>query len=142
MATYNPASIRAALKTLLQTASGVAAVYDFMNPNIEGYPAVIFDLDNEDASMLDDANNLRVITFKIWIVVEIPVNGQQAAKDSLDAQTQAVINILELKANDTLSGTVDWIIPVVGKRDQVQSPEGNLMYQELNLKCNIASTIL
>ena len=142
MATYDPAAIRSAIKTLVSGVTSVSKVYDFLNPEIEGYPAVIFDVSDEEASMLDDANNLRIITFKMWLVVEIPVKLQVGARDLLDTITKDVINVLELKANDTLSGTVDWVVPVVGPRTQSLSPEGNFFYQELNIQCNVASTIL
>lgn len=142
MATYNIGAIRAAIKALITTLSSVAKVYDFMNPTLDGYPAVIFDLDNEDAAMLDDANNTRTLTFKVWVVCEIPEAGLEAAKDLLDSVTKDVVNILEKLSNQTLSGNCDWMIPVIGKRDQSNSPEGNFYYQELLLKVNVVSSIL
>ncbi len=140
--TFDIAAVRAALKALLQTASTLSYVYDYTNPTIEGYPAAIFDVTNEDAVMLDDANNVRTITFTIWVTNEVKVGGQVAAKGYLDAAVKEVINLLELKANDTLSSTVDWIMPVVGRRTQVESPEGLIMYQEIILKCNVSSSIV
>ena len=142
MATYDIAAIRAALKALMITATEIQNVYDYMNPVIAGYPAIIFDIDNEEGSMLDDANNVRVLTFKVWITVEVNVATQTTAKDNLDSAVKSIINILEKKSNDTLSGTVDWVMPVIGARSQSVSPEGNFMYQELLVKCNIASSIL
>lgn len=142
MATYNPAAIRAAVKALLIGATGISTVYDFFNPTIDGYPCIIFDIDNEDGTMLDDINNLRVITFKVWIAAELAIAGQEAASGFLDTAVQSVINTLEKRGNDTLSGTVDWVMPVSGQRSQVASPDGNFMYQELFLRCNIASSIL
>lgn len=142
MATYDIGAIRAALKTLIDTVASVGVVYDYLAPQITSYPAVIFDLDNEDAQMLDDANNTRTLTFKLWVVCEIPVDGLTAAKDLLDSVTKDVVNILEKVSNQTLSGTCDWMIPVIGKREQTNSPEGNFFYQELLLKVNVVSTIL
>jgi len=142
MSTYDPSAIRSQIKTLLQTVSEVAVVYDYRAVSLSGYPAIIFDLTNEDGTMLDDANNLRVLTFTIWIVCELPVKGEDLAKTILDNTTKSVINVLELKANDTLSGTVDWIMPVMGTRQEVATPEGNSIYQEIKLRCNVASTIL
>lgn len=146
MTVYNPTAIRSSLLTLLQTLTGggqpISYVYDYANPKIEGYPAIIFDIDSVDSSMLDDANNLRVINFKIWIAIEIGKQGITTAKDSLDSVTQSVVNLLEKKDNASLTGTVDWTIPSVGNRTHVDSPEGAYFSQELLLKCNIASTIL
>lgn len=142
MTSYNITAIRAALKTQLAAISSVQNVYDYMNPKIDGYPAVIFDVTNEDGTMLDDANNLRVITFTIWAVTEVKVLGQSAAKDSLDSVVKDVVNSLEKITNATLAGTADWVMPVIGRRTQVESPEGLVMYQEIMLKVNVASTIL
>ena len=97
---------------------------------------------NEEGDMLDDSNNIRKITFTIWIVCELKVAGSAASKTILDNATKAVINILEKKANDTLSGTVDWTMPVMGQRSEIQTPEGTTIYQEVKLLCNVASTIL
>lgn len=142
MASYDISNIRAALKALLQTVTKLAFVYDFKQSNVEGYPCAIFDMSNEEATMLDDANNLRVVTFTIWIACELPVGGIQTTKGRLDAVVKDVINTLELKANDTLSGNVDWIIPVIGKRTEANSPEGVIAYQEIILKANVSSTIV
>lgn len=142
MATYDIGAIRAALKALITSVSSVENVYDYMNPEIAGYPAVIFDMDSEDAQMLDDANNQRILQFKIWIACEISVLGLTAAKDSLDGVTKDVINALEKLGNQTLSGACDWMIPVIGRRDQTNTPEGNFFYQELMLKVYVTSSIL
>lgn len=142
MATYDPAVIRAQIKTLLQTATEIQNVYDYNNPNIEGYPAIIFDMTNEESSMLDDSNNLRTLTFTAYLVVEVSVKTQVQAKDILDTATKSVINILEKKTNDTLSGNVDWVMPVVGRRQQIDSPEGAVLWQEISIKVNVSSTIL
>lgn len=142
MATYDIGAIRAALKALFVAVVSVKSVYDFPQSTIDGYPSVIFDLTNEDAAMLDDANNTRTLTFRIWIACEIPQNGLEPAKDLLDSVTKDVINVLERASNQTLSGNCDWMIPVIGKRDQTNSPEGNFLYQELNLKVNVVSSIL
>ncbi len=138
---YDIANIRAALKTLIQTVTKVSFVYDYSNPIIEGYPAVIFDMTNEDSSMLDDNNNLRTLTFTIWLAQETKVQGQVAAKGLLDAAAKDLINALELRSNDSLSSNVDWIMPSVGQRTQAESPQGLIMYQELILRANISSSI-
>lgn len=142
MATYDIAATRAALKSLLSTIAGIAFIYDYANPDIAGYPAIIFDVSNEDAEMLDEANNVRTIQFSIWILQEIPVAGEQAAKSSLDAIAKAVINALELSANTTLGNTVDWTMPVSGKRQHMPTPQGAAFVQEIMLNAKVASAIV
>lgn len=142
MATFDINAVRAQIKTLLQTVSELAFVYDYANPDIEGYPCAIFDVSNENSEMMDDSNNLRTMTWTIWILQEINVAGQQAARTSLDAAVKRAVNILEKKSNDTLSNTVDWIMPVVGRRTQVPTPTGAAFMQEVILNAKVASTIL
>ena len=142
MATYDPSAIRAQIKTLLQTSTLVSYVYDYNNPNIEGYPAIIFDITEEDSEMLDENNNTRVITFTLYAVVEIKVAGISVAKTLLDNVVKSVINLVEKRSNDTLSGTVDWVTPVMGRRVESNSPEGSFFSQEMKLRCNVASSIL
>jgi len=142
MATFDINAVRAQIKTLLQTATELAFVYDYANPDVAGYPCAIFDVSNENSEMLDDSNNIRTMTWSIWILQEITVKGEAAAKTLLDAAVKNVINILEKKSNDTLSNTVDWIMPVVGRRSQVPTPNGAAFMQEVILNAKVASTIL
>lgn len=142
MATFDINAVRTQIKTLLQTATELAFVYDYANPDIAGYPCAIFDVSNENSEMMDDSNNLRTMTWTIWILQEITVKGEAAAKTLLDAAVKNVVNILEKKTNDTLSNTVDWIMPSVGRRSQVPTPQGAAFMQELILQAKVASTIL
>lgn len=142
MATYDPNAVRTQIKTLLQTITELAFVYDYSNPDIEGFPAAIFDITDESNEMMDDSNNLRTITYTIWILQEITVAGEQVAKASLDAAVQKVTNALEAKANQTLSNTIDYMLPVLGKRSHMPTPQGAAFVQELRLNIKVASTIL
>lgn len=142
MTTYDPAAIRAQIKTLLQTATEIQNVYDYNNPNIDGYPAIIFDITDEENNMLDDTNNMRVITFTIYVIAEIKTIGLDAATTLLDNAAKSITNLVEKRSNYSLSNTVDWVTPVMGRRVQSASPEGNFISQEMKLRCNIASTIL
>lgn len=142
MTTYNQTTIRANLKALLQTVTEVAVVYDYRANILSGYPAIIFDMTNEEGTMLDDTSNHRIITYTIWIICELPVKGEELAKTILDNTSNAVLRVLEAKANDTLSGAVDWLMPAMGQRQEVSSAEGNMIYQEIRLRCNIATTVI
>lgn len=140
--TYDIATIRSNLKTLLQTVTQIANVYDYLNPNVEGYPAIIFDVSNNRSDMLTDTENLRTVTFTVYILQEIAVQGQQSAIDLLDAATNAVVTALEKITNMSLSGSVDWVMPTVGPREQVSSPNGALFSQRLDIEVKISTSIL
>lgn len=139
---YNLVTIRANLKTLLQTVTEIAYVYDFNNPNVEGYPAIVFDISNNESEMLTDAENIRTITFSVYILAEITVKGQSAAKTILDTATKKVVEALEDIDNLTLSGAVDWLMPTVGPREQFNSPEGAVFSQRLDVQVKVASSIM
>lgn len=142
MATFDINNVRARIKALLETVTELAYVYDYANPDVQGFPAAIFDVSNETSEMMDDTNNLRTMKWTIWVLQEIPVKGEQAAKTILDAAVKAVVNVLEKKSNDTLSNTVDWIMPVTGRRSHVPTPNGSAFMQEIILDAKVASTIL
>lgn len=139
---YNLATIRGNLKTLLQTVTGIANVYDHYEINPSGFPAIIFDISNNESSMLTDTENVRKITFTAYILVEIQVAGRDQAKGLLDTATQAVVVALEKKDNMSLSGSVDWIMPTVGARDEYAVANGQVFSQRLDVVMNVSSSIL
>lgn len=142
MATYDIAAIRTAIYNILAAVPSLEVVYKSPNPTIAGYPAAIFDLDNEDGSILDDTNNQRILTFKIWIACETGVEGVALTADLLDSVTKDVVNALEKQSNMALGGAADWTLPTIGQRQQINSTDGNYLYQELNLKVYVASSIM
>lgn len=139
---YNLATIRANLKTLLATVTGIANVYDHFETNPSGFPCIIFDISQNESTMLTDAENMRKITFTIYILSEIKVAGRDASKGLLDVATQAVVTALESKSNMSLSGSVDWIMPTVGPRDEYAVPEGQVFSQRLDVVANVSSLIV
>ena len=139
---YDLDLIRTALKTLLATITEIAFVYDRRNPNIEGFPAVIFDITNNENIMLTNTQNQRTITYTLYIIAEIGTAGATQANTILDIATKKVVEILEDKDNITLSGNADWIMPVVGAREEVSSPNGSQIWQQLDLQVRVVSSIL
>ena len=142
MTTYNLSTIRADLKTLFLTITEIAFVYDRRNPTVEGYPCIIFDVERNDNEMITNVENLRQITFRVWIMTEIPVGGAEKANTILDNATTAVIEEIEKISNLQLGGDINWFPPVEGARQEVSSPTGNLVWQILDLRCRIISSVL
>lgn len=142
MPTYDLDATRTALKTLLETITEIAFVYDRRNPNLEGYPAIVFDIVSNENEMLTNVENLRTIMFSIWIIQEINVIGMDQANEILDIATQKVVNVLEDIDNISLSGNVDWMRPISGPREEAQSPKGSVMWQRIDLDMRVASSVL
>lgn len=139
---YDLDLIRTALKTLLTTVTEIAFVYDRRNPNIEGFPAIVFDITNNENVMLTNVQNQRTIVFTIYIIDEVGVAGADQANDILDVATKKVVEALEDKDNLTLGGTADWIMPVAGSREEIASPNGSQIWQQLDLRVRVVSSIL
>ena len=139
---YDLSQIRATLKSLFQTITEIAYVYDRRNPTVEGYPCIIFDIERNDSEMITNTQNLRTITFRVWIMTEIPVAGASTANEILDNATTAVVTEVENIANLELGGDIQWLPPTEGARQEVSSPTGNLIWQILDLRCKIISSVL
>ena len=137
-------TIRTNLKTVvsnLVTGSTVSVVYDYFEPNVSGFPAIVFDITNNTDDYLTNKENLLKITFSAYIIVEIFQNEVEDATRLLDTVTDALIVELRKEANISLSGAVDWISPVVGPRTQVETPSGMAFQQQLDIVLNVADTI-
>jgi len=144
MTTLNITNIRAGLKGVISnlvTSSTVSVVYDYYEPNVSGYPAVMFDITDNSDSFLTNQENLIKITFTAYILVEIYQDGLSDAKTLLDGVTDDLIAELRKLSNMTLGGTVDWVSPAIGPRSQIETPRGMAFSQQLNIVTNLASSI-
>jgi len=142
MPTYNLATIRGAIKTLLEGVTDLAYVYDRRNPNIEGYPCAIMDITGNQNDMLTNVENERKITFTVWLITEVGVKGMEDANALLDEITREAVETLEDRSNLTLGGLVDWIMPAEGKREEVTSPQGSAIWQILNLDVRVTTSVV
>lgn len=137
-------TIRAGLKTVISnliTSTQVAVVYDYYEPNVSGYPAVIFDItDNTDAFLTNNENMIKIV-FTAFIIVEIISKQLDSATSILDSVTDALITELRKQSNMSLGGSVDWVSPVVGPRSQIETPNGNAYAQQLNITVNVSASV-
>lgn len=137
-------TIRTNLKTVISnlvTSSTVSVVYDYFEPNVSGYPAIVFDITNNTDDYLTNKENMLRITFSAYVIVEIFQNEVEDATRLLDTVTDALITELRDEDNLSLSGAVDWISPVVGPRQQVETPSGMAFQQQLDIVLNVADII-
>jgi hypothetical protein len=139
---YDINTIRNEVKNLLDTIPGIANVYSRRNPTVLGYPAIIFDVEKNESEMITNVENLRTITFRVWIMTEVNTAGPDNANRILDNATTAVIETVENIANLKLGNKISWLPPVEGARQEVSSPTGNLIWQILDLRCRIISSVL
>jgi hypothetical protein len=136
-------AIREHLLTLLSDVTEISFAYKHRASNIEGYPAIIFDLTSVDNEMYTNTENRRTAIFTIYIIQEVQnTGGIENANEYLDDASVAVINALEARENLTLSGLVDYIEPALGAREEQATATGATLWQEVKLKCvSLASTV-
>ena len=129
MATF--INTRAAIKTKLQEVTLLAYVYDYHNSNLEGFPAITFDVSEATDDFLTNAENIRKVSWQIVIYQELTDRGLSAANALLDAATDAVI--AKLEGNSSLGGVVDYSSAVAGRRETIETPNGLARAQYLTL---------
>ena len=137
-------NIRTNLKSVvsnLVSSSTVSVVYDYYEPNVSGYPAIVFDISNQTDAFLTNRENILKITFTAYVIVEVYQNGIEDATDLLDSVSDSLITELRKENNLTLSGTIDWISPVVGPRSQIETPNGQAFMQQMDIICNVSGVI-
>ncbi|KKM78983.1 hypothetical protein LCGC14_1354500 [marine sediment metagenome] len=133
-------SIRTKVKANLDAIAELEFVSDFHDADIEGYPAATFDISLEDSEFLTNIENLRTVTFEIVLYQELKTLGLSEAKDLLDKVAIAVVDKFEI--DFTLSGEVDWCIPLAGPRGQFESPNGQVFFQTLALQCRFRKQVI
>ena len=136
MATFT--ALRTKIKSVLQSVTELAFVYDFHKTDLEGYPAATFDVASEEGVFLTNKENLRTIAYTIVVYQEVAVKGLDEATNILDAAADAVIAAFEAK--EDLDGVVDWCLPLAGPRGQFQAGAGLVAFQQLTLQCRFRVT--
>jgi len=137
-------NIRSQLKTVitnLVSSTQIAIVYDYYEPNVSGYPAVVFDISSNTDSFFTNKENMIKTVFTAYIIVEIPNDGINDAKNKLDIVTDALITELRKESNLTLGGYADWISPAVGARQQTDTPSGQAFVQQLDITVNTTGLV-
>lgn len=124
-------SIRAAIQTKLAEVTELAFVYDYHNPNMEGFPCASFDVSDVSDDFLTDKENIRKFAWQVVIYQEITDRGIDAANTLLDGACDAVIQKFE--DNLSLGGAVDYCNAVVGNRENIDTPLGLVRAQYLTL---------
>ena len=131
--------LRTQLKSVISnlvTSTTVAVVYDYYEPNISAYPAIVFDITSNTDAFFTNKENIIKIVFTAYILVAIQGQNIETAKDTLDTVTDTLITELRKESNLTLGGYVDWVTPAVGPRSQVETTNGQVYSQQLDITVN------
>jgi len=128
------ATIRAKIKSELEEITDIAFVFDHHRAELDGYPAITFDLSDQENDFLTDAENIRMFSFLIIIYQETTIKNLDEATDLLDNVADQVMDKFE--GNFSLDGSVVWCNPLVGTRQMFETPQGLVVTQQMTLKCN------
>ena len=131
--------LRTNLKSVISnlvTSTQIAVVYDYYEPEVSGYPAIVFDITSNTDSFFTNKENLIKIVFTSYILVEVQGKNIETAKTILDNVTDSLIVELRKETNLTLNGYADWITPAVGARTQMETPQGQVYSQQLDITVN------
>jgi len=134
------ASIRTKIKAKLITIASLAFVADTFEDNLDGFPAAIFDVSDSENDFLTNADNSRIYTFTILVFVpfdqDATLGGPKTNKEATDILDAVADDIVDAFESDIdLGGEVDWCLPFTGSRDEVDSPQGHMLMQELIISC-------
>lgn len=101
------AAIRTKVQTLLETLTGsgnpVAFVYNYYTNDVDGYPCIMHEPGNVEASVEDTANNMRGYNIDILILHEISNTSRDVALNRMVTITDAVLDLFD--QDFTLTGT-------------------------------------
>ncbi len=110
------------LKTLIQTATDIQTVFDYLPDQISNYPAVSITPLTWNSSYLNLGNTRREWVFLIRVYVQIVEGSEQASQKEIRTIIQSVIDKLEHKDNVKLGGVCDFTTLEQGDFKIVDTP--------------------
>jgi hypothetical protein len=132
--------IRQAVQTKLETVSSLAYAYPYLRDVVEGYPSAVFDITNNDNTVLTNCENQREYSWGIYVLQETKNLSTEDAGAILDTVSDEIVNAFE--TDKTLGGLVDWTEPMTGSRDEVDTPQGLCIMQTLVLRVVVRGSAL
>lgn len=136
-------TIRTQLKAVLNGLTGagkLSVVYEYHEGNLSGYPAITFDVSDVANEFLTNTENVRRYSWKLFVYQNIGEGITLAeAVRILDEVCDDVISTVE--TNLTINSTCDFATPSVGPRMFMQSPQGEMLVQELTIVTNVSASV-
>jgi hypothetical protein len=123
------ATIRSAIYAKLQTVTSLSFAYDYYRDVVEGHPSAMFDVTTTENTFLTNESNQRMYSWTMYVAVETQIKSVADAGGILDAVCDEIVDAFE---NDlTLGGAVQWVEPLTGGRDEVETPQGTMLVQTI-----------
>jgi hypothetical protein len=129
-------TIRTQLKAVLNTLTGagkLSIVYEYHEGNLASFPSATFDVSDVSNDFLTNAENIRQYSWKVFVYQDIQP-GTVDLSDAVRILDNVCDDIIQaIETNLTLNSTCDYSRPAVGPRMFMQSPQGEMLVQELTI---------
>jgi hypothetical protein len=127
-------TIRAAIKTAIDTATKVQAAYTYERSTFEGFPAVIIAPSENEADYGSTQKDRLVFIFKVRAFYPIPDEGEHSdAETALEEVVDELLTIF--KSRDAIGSACDWVEPAPGSWYYEERGEAVYRVAEITLRC-------
>lgn len=127
-------TIRAAIKSVIDTLTTVQETYNYERSTFAGFPVVIIAPSENEADYGSQSNDRLVFVFKLRAYYPIPDEGEQEDSESAIEEVYDELLTTFLQRN-VLGGACDWVTPVPGVWQYEQRGEGIYRVAEITLYC-------
>ena len=134
-------TLRTAIKTKLDTLSGLGTISDYFHSNITSYPAVMFEPTDDPSVFFTNTENEHVYTYDIIIIQECESTGtgRQTAIRILGNAIDTVVNAFD--SYQTLGGTCEYTEAMTSAWNTANTANGIVVYAKIVLKCHKLKTV-
>lgn len=134
-------TLRTAIKTKLDTLSGLGMIDDKYHDNITGYPAVMFEPGEDANHFYTNVENEHIYTFELFVVQEMESSsiGRDEAIRILGGAIDTVVNAFD--SYQTIGGNCDWSEAAVTDTGESSIGSGMAKWARITLKCHKLKTV-
>lgn len=126
---------KAAIVSILQTNITTAnVVYNYIEPNPSGYPAIMVEYYDGQGEFADTGRNRRSRVYRITCMQERVKVGPKEAERILASLVDQIIGIFDDRTNLRLSNTCDFAYPIPSKWGYIQAPDIDVRTAEILLE--------
>lgn len=128
-------SIRAAVKTKLESISEIAFVADTFTQELTSFPAAIFEPSQDPSKFATNKDNEHVYTFDIFVIQEIENKGRAEAVRILSAAVDAVVSAFD--ADLDIGGSCHYAEAMAGEWGTDSMGQGMVKWARLTVKAHV-----
>lgn len=129
-------TLRTAIKTKLDTLTGIGMVSDYFHSNITSYPAVMFEPSSDPSVAFTNTENEHVYVYEIIVIQEFESTGtgRSAAIRILGNAVDTVVTGFD--NYQTLGGACEYTEATTAAWDTANTANGMVVFCRITLKCH------